>query len=429
MLFQSLSNVAISLNRKALFYFLNRATRRRHTNPAPLKPRLLYVAASCLPYHLSGYTIRTHEIALALRNQDVDFRILTRPGYPWDRHDRLNEPLGDITRIDDIPYAHLPKPGRFRPLWSYISTGARVIANYARINGVSTIHAASNHVNALPALLAARILGLPFQYEMRGLWELSRASRFPDFQDSQAFQLGLELEGFVARQADRLFFISRQLQDHAIETWEIDPAKTRILPNCANMSPPGLDSPRAKPEDRLLGYAGSLIGYEGVDTLIEALALLDGKTGPRLEIIGEGEARADLEKLATEMGVADRVKFLGRLDPGKARAHLARCSLVCIPRKPFQVCRIVPPIKLVEAMALGKAVVAPDLPVFRDEMGEMGEEWLFRAGDARDLARVLDRALADPERIAQAGQRLKKMAERTRQWRSYIADLLPEAPC
>ncbi len=47
-------------------------------------------------------------------------------------------------------------------------------------------------------------------------------------------------------------------------------------------------------------------------------------------------------------------------------------ALVCLPRKPFEVCRIVPPIKLVEALAMAKPVIVPDLPVFRDELGNSG---------------------------------------------------------
>lgn len=64
---------------------------------------------------------------------------------------------------------------------------SRVIADTARIENVSQIHAASNHFNALPALLAARMLGIPFHYEMRGLWELTRASRQPWYENSARF--------------------------------------------------------------------------------------------------------------------------------------------------------------------------------------------------------------------------------------------------
>ena len=62
----------------------------------------LYVPASCLPFHISGYTTRTHEILKSLNagferdNASSDRKkklfVLTRTGYPWDRRDALEYP-------------------------------------------------------------------------------------------------------------------------------------------------------------------------------------------------------------------------------------------------------------------------------------------------------------------------------------------------
>ena len=55
----------------------------------PEKHNFLYVAASCLPYHISGYTSRTQEILKALREQNsqLNLFVLTRTGYQQpDRH-------------------------------------------------------------------------------------------------------------------------------------------------------------------------------------------------------------------------------------------------------------------------------------------------------------------------------------------------------
>jgi len=101
--------------------------------------------------------------------------------------------------------------------------------------------------------------------------------------------------------------------------------------------------------------------------------------------------------------------------------------MVCIPRKPFQVCEIVPPIKLVEALAMGKPVIVPDLPVFRDEMGNNPAGWFFKAGDAKDLARVIDGALADRAALVVLGARAREYASRRRCWRDFIIGALPVA--
>ena len=171
-----------------------------------------------------------------------------------------------------------------------------------------------------------------------------------------------------------------------------------------------------------IGYAGSLINYEGLDTLIDAVQLLHRQgDGVRLHIVGDGEARPALEARVSDLGLQDHVRFFGKVAPEQARAHLAPCALVCIPRKPFTVCKVVPPIKLVEAMALGKVVVVPDLPVFRDEAS--AKAIFFAPGDAGDLAQAIYGALQDDslrDALARAG--LAHVQAR-RQWKHFVENL------
>lgn len=50
----------------------------------------------------------------------------------------------------------------------------------------------------------------------------------------KGFKQGLELEGLVASQADRLFVISEQLGQYAREHWNVDPARMGLMPNCVD---------------------------------------------------------------------------------------------------------------------------------------------------------------------------------------------------
>jgi glycosyltransferase involved in cell wall biosynthesis len=109
------------------------------------------------------------------------------------------------------------------------------------------------------------------------------------------------------------------------------------------------------------------------------------------------------------------------------REKLSRCALVCIPRKPFKVCEIVPPIKLVEALAMGKPVIIPDLPVFRDEMGPSPAGWFFRAGDVADLARVIAAALADRRVLLEYSALAREYAVTKRCWSNFAMNVLPAA--
>ncbi|MFP5195364.1 glycosyltransferase [Alcaligenes faecalis] len=419
----------LAFNRFLTVRMLRRRTQQRGAVQTPYEPiqgRMLYVAASALPYHISGYTTRTHAIAQALQEAGGDVCVLTRPGYPWDRKDRLADTSAQTTAVDQVRYVHVQRPANNRPVMQFAIEAAASIAQEAIKQRVAVIHAASNHVNALPALIAARQLGIPFQYEMRGLWELSRASRMPEFRDSQGFKQGLELEGLVASQADRLFVISEQLGQYAREHWNVDPARMGLMPNCVD---PSRFTPGAAQDvqPNTIVYAGSLIVYEGLDVLIDAVADLAGRgKDVTLTIIGDGEARAPLQAQVQSLGMEKHVLFAGRVSPEEARALQAKAALVCIPRRPFEVCRIVPPIKLVEAMAMGKPVLVPDLPVFQDEVGPCRSVRFFKAGDVQDLARVLEETFqAGPEVLAQDGALAREEATQRRSWADFVVHALP----
>ncbi|MFM0007002.1 glycosyltransferase family 4 protein [Paraburkholderia dipogonis] len=414
-------------------WFTTRALQRKVSEAAgttpyrPVPGGMLYVAASALPYHVSGYTTRTHEVVSALRSIGPDVHVMTRPGYPWDRRDRLAETDASATDVGSVTYRHVRSPSNLRPVLQYALQGAQAIVEEAKRHRVSVIHAASNHVNALPALLAARQLGIAFQYEMRGLWELTRASRVPHYERHPGFEQGLDLEGLVARHADRLFVISAQLGRFAQTRWGIAEERMFLLPNC--VEPERFASFASRDVERdTIGYAGSLMAYEGLDTLIDAVAQLRARgSSIRVNLIGDGEARASLEEQVRRLGLSEHIRFLGRMAPHKAQETLSRCALVCIPRKPFKVCEIVPPIKLVEAMAMGKPVIVPDLPVFREEMGEHPAGWFFRSGDAADLARVIETATADGVALVALGKRAKEYAVTQRCWRDFVVEALPKS--
>lgn len=434
-LLQKLVRPFRALYRVATIQGLRWAYARAQTKAAlPYEPEpqsLLYVPASCLPYHISGYTTRTHAVLSSLLKAGVRLQVLTRPGYPWDRAERLQASVVARTERDGVVYTHCEAPSHHRPLMLYVLQAVGPIMTAAKQHKVSAIQAASNHVNALPALLAARRLGIPFFYEMRGLWELTRVSRMPEFEGSEAYKQGLALEGFVARSADRLYVISEALGRYAVENWGVDPAKMALLPNCVDPAH-FVTADSVLVEVKTIGYAGSLLDYEGLDVLIRALALLKAqRIVLNLRIVGDGEVRRALEALTRELGLTAQVHFFGRLVPELARDVILRSAVVCLPRKPFEVCQIVTPIKLVEALAMGKPVIVPDLPVFKDELcSEVGHTpgWFFKAGDAADLAGVLKTAFADAEGLADKSMSARAHAVTMRNWQRYVKDIYDQLP-
>jgi len=385
----------------------------RSATPAfePVAARLLYVAASSLPYNVSGYTLRTQGLLAGLAAHGREPLCVTRPGYPADRTDAVATDDAGDREVDGVRYLALPGPHRRRtPPDQYIQECARMLAEEARAFRPALIQAASNHEAALPALLAARAVGVPFVYEVRGLWEYTSASKVAGWEGTERFALEAALETLVAREADLVFTLTAALADELVLRG-VDRARIRLAPNAVDP-----DALRPLPRDAALaaslgladgafvaGYVGSVIGYEGLDDLVSALALLRRDVpGARLLVVGDGDALPALRTQAAAAGLADSVVFAGKVAPSDVPRYYALIDALCLPRKPFKVCQLVSPIKPVEAMLLRVPLVVSDVAALKEMVREGETALVHPAGDPRGLADCLLRL----QRDRTLGQRL-----------------------
>ncbi len=393
--------------------------------------KLLYLAANTLPYNSNGYATRTQAILQALKNENINVITATSCGYPYNKKDRLCETSSNITHYQGITYHHFQKPFLPFPLTHYIKKSSDVLFEFSIVNNISCIHAASNHVNALPALIAARRLNIAFQYEMRGLWELSRLSYKPSYAHSFSYVKGLALEKFVAQQADKVFVISEALKRYIVENWNIDEKKIFLLPNCVDIEAIRPDN-QVNTNPLSIGYAGSLVPYEGLDTLLHAIQKVREKgLDVRLDIVGHGSSEESLKALVKELKLDNAVIFHGKKSQEEAREIISATSLVCIPRKDFEVCKIIPPIKLAEAMALGKSVILPNLPVFIDEAPPAKVEsespvFFFESNKIDSLADAIYQAFQGEnsnELLIKKGLECRAHIVQSRQWKDYVLEI------
>ena len=146
---------------------------------------------------------------------------------------------------------------------------------------------------------------------------------------------------------------------------------------------------------------GRHVYYKGFDVLIRALRSVDAE----LWIGGRGPLTESFRTAAQEAGVSDRVRFLGFVPDDELVAYYDACNVFCMPSteraEQFGLVQL-------EAMHLGKPVVATRLGtgveyVTLDEVTGL----LVAPGDEAELARALNRLLADPAlraRLGAAGQ-------------------------
>jgi len=157
---------------------------------------------------------------------------------------------------------------------------------------------------------------------------------------------------------------------------------------------------------------GHLVPRKRHADVLHALAKLPSAT--RYEIVGDGPERGPLEALAAQLGVADRVSFLGQLPPDQARERAWAADLMVLPSvdEAFGVA-------YVEAMAGGVSAIGC--------AGEDGPEEIAGLGgglvrvpprDPAALAQTLGELINDPERRRALGVEARATVERTFTWRA-----------
>lgn len=147
----------------------------------------------------------------------------------------------------------------------------------------------------------------------------------------------------------------------------------------------------------LVGYAGHLYPWKGVDVLVEALALVPEADGV---IVGGHPRESDLgrvQSLAAARGLSERVRFTGLVPPQDVPARLEAADVLVLPNVETEVsARYTSPLKLFEYLAAGRPIVASRLPALEEVLVDGENAILVAPGDARALADGIRRVVADP---------------------------------
>jgi glycosyltransferase involved in cell wall biosynthesis len=143
-------------------------------------------------------------------------------------------------------------------------------------------------------------------------------------------------------------------------------------------------------------YCGSIARRNGVDLVVRAVPLL-AEDFPllRFRVIGEGPALEPAVRLATELGVDDRVEFLGLVANGQIPSLLSGAAAGISPQRGGVFGSLVFSMKVAEYIAMGLPVICSDTATMRHYFSD-DELLFFESENAEDLARAIRALLTDP---------------------------------
>jgi len=368
-----------------------------------IKNRVAYVVSHGQSYASNGYAIRTQGIAKALNQHGLETLCFVRPNRPWELDPTAN--IAPEVKVEGVRYIHSRWPSSQTPNseQAHLQASVDTLVALFRVFRPAAVLAASNWQVGLPAWIAAKRLGLPFYYEVRGFWELSRAAKEPSYTNSPAYHQATQRDTFVAKQAQTVFTLNPPMQTELVKRG-VKATNIALVPNGVSQRP---EIKPASPElkkrlgiqegEKVVGYVGSMNAYEGLDVLLEACAELVEK-GEKLKLLLVGDDQLMTEVTANSKTFTKQPWLIqvGRVPHTQVADYYSLIDAVVIPRKKLPVCELVPPMKAAEALAYGKRLVVSDVAPLVEYAEKHNGVVTFEAGKAGSLRHALKKALELP---------------------------------
>lgn len=389
--------------------------------------RVLHVLDHSWPI-LDGYSQRSRSIVKAQSQIGLSPLVLTGPSQ------QVDDPGATDLSLDGIRYFRTGGQGisgrAIRNRWPILRELMMVRTMRLRIEQLfdadrfDLSHAHSPALCGLAAARAARSRGFPFVYEIRSFWEDSAVAQEKARHGSLRYRLGRGLETHIVRHADAVVGISQAILS--------DLAKRNVASSKLFHVPNGVDTERFIPRQRdpslaaefglnnvpTLGYLGTLFPWEGIPWLVRAAAKLrcDG-TLFKLLIVGDGAVFAEVQSAIQEVGAQEYVLLLGRVAHDQVEHYYSLMDVLVYPRLNFRVAEMVTPLKPLEAMALGKAVLGSDVGGIRELIEPEVDGLLFDCEDVEDFCRQATRLLQDAKLRRQLGDQARHNVTQEKDWK------------
>jgi len=235
-------------------------------------------------------------------------------------------------------------------------------------------------------------------------------------------RLFVAIERWLARRTHRLVAVSERVRAEVLAHGVGRPERFHVVPVGLDLARFAECDPRRGELRRelglsadapLVGIVARLVPIKRHEVFLTAAAAVAGRLPAcRFLVVGDGERRPELERIARELGLADRVRFLGwRRDLERIYADLDVAVLTSANEGS--------PVSLIEAMAAAVSVVGPRVGGVPDVVDDGTTGVLVPPGDAAPVAEAIVWLIGDVERRRKMGA-----AARERALRLYAADRL-----
>lgn len=286
---------------------------------------------------------------------------------------------------------------------------------------VEIVHALMDYsTNTAVASIVSKAMGIPFVYNVQGIG--TRTGRF--IVDALAESYDWTVERFISRNAKKLILLSGSLISRTRKLG-IEDDKVVVIPSgvdCTRFDPKKPEVKRKVAQLRndlsisqdevVVGFVGRLVPAKGLIYLLEAVKhIIDEFPQTVLLIVGDGPQRAELQLKARAMNL--KTVFTGYKTD--TPPYYALMDIFVLPSF-FEGL----PGVVLEAMAMGKPVIATDVGGTSDLVAEGKNGFLVQARDAEQISAALEKLISDATARAKMGEESRRTVQRNFLWDNVV---------
>lgn len=303
------------------------------------------------------------------------------------------------------------------------------------INSISAYKELSNRVDWVYERFAA-LQSLGWIFKRKNIpWVLE--TNGPFFYEAKTERKAVVLSGisrimevWAYRKCDVLVCVSEPLKTIVVEEAKIEPNKVIVVPN-------GVDTeffdPNSYTPERLsikftIGFVGSLISWQGLDLLLEAISELQKEENLdiSLTIIGEGPMKDKWESKSQLLSIDDKVRFVGRISRDQIPSYIKGFDVGFSGQIELKKQTMYhSPLKLYEYMAMAKPVIASSFNDARNLIEDKGTGFLFKPSDKEDLKMKIKKAY-ESNSLEEMGLNARREILENHSWDARIENMIPE---
>ncbi len=292
----------------------------------------------------------------------------------------------------------------------------RLVRRLARRRPFDAVQACNPPDVLFLGALSARRRGAAFVFDQHDLVPEQSLSHFGGRRS--VHRATLLAERLAYRLADVVMVTNDSYKEIALTRGRMHTEDVFVVRNAPDLDrfrsvEPDLALKRGK--NHLIGFVGLMGPQDGVDHSLRALAALrERRTDWHALFVGEGEVVEAMQSLARELGLGEAVEFTGWMAGDRLVTALSTFDVCLAPNPKTPLNEVSTMVKLLEYMAMSRAVAAYDLPETRRTAGTAVE--YATPDDPVALADAVDRLLDDPARRSEAGAEGRARIEGTLSW-------------